>query len=511
MVRSTPPPARRLVISWLVAALAPALLLLQPGPSARAATELLDPLAPAAGWLYDDSVTSMSHVRSVIGADEMHALGYTGDGVGVALVDTGVVPVPGLSSGDVVNGPDLSFESQSDHRVYLDSFGHGTHMAGIIAGDSEGSLLGLEEDFTGIAPDARLTSVKVGAHDGGVDVSQVIAAIDWVVEHKDDDPRHPIRVLNLSYGTDGTQDYRIDPLTHAVENAWRAGIVVVASGGNDGTSASQLNNPAYDPFVLAVGAADTAGTVVTADDTVPPFSSRGSASRRVDVVAPGRSIASLRSPGSFLDMAHPGARVGDHLFKGSGSSQAAAVVSGAVALLLEQRPDLTPDEVKALLRGTAAPLSGADDAGQGAGEIDLRAASVTAGFGQPQTFETSTGTGSVEEARGTQHVADGGVDLVGEFHVLGPWSKKWAEESTVGTAWEGGDWNRRTWTGDCWCATSWAGPAWSSVPWKGDSWAEQPWSGRSWPGHRWDGHRWDGDGWDGGSWVGHRWDGDAWG
>ena len=512
--------ARRRVLLCLSALLA-ALLVPAAPASADSTTSLADPLEPVTGWLYDDSVTRLSEVRAAIGADAMHALGYTGDGVGVALVDTGVVPVPGLTADAVVTGPDLSFESQSDAHRHLDSFGHGTHMAGIIVGDAPPSVPGLSSGFTGVAPDARLTSVKVGAHDGGVDVSQVIAAIDWVVEHRNDDPRHPIRVLNLSYGTDGTQDRLTDPLTHAVENAWRAGIVVVASGGNDGTSADSLSNPAYDPFLLAVGASDTQGTSARSDDTVPEFSGRGNASRRVDVVAPGRSIASLRSPGSFLDVAHPGARVGEHLFKGSGTSQAAAVVSGAVALLLEQRPELTPDQVKALLRATADPLPAADGAGQGAGEVDLVEASLTPAPGAVQTFPPSTGTGSIEASRGSHHVADGGVELVGEHHVLGPWSRRWAEDSAAGTAWDGGVWNGRTWTGDCWCATSWSGPAWSSAAWRGDSWAGEPWSGRSWPGHGWDGtswvghgwdgHGWDGHGWDATSWVGHGWDGGVWG
>ena len=146
----------------------------------------------------------------------------------------------------------------------------------------------------------------------------MIAAIDWVVEHRNDDPGNPIRVLNLSYGTDGVQDYQIDPLAHAVENAWRAGIVVVVAGGNDGIGRRKLNNPAYDPYVIAVGAADTRGPRRTGDDLVPDFSSRGDASRRVDVAAPGRSIVSLRNPGSYLDLAHPGAR------SATASSRAAA-------------------------------------------------------------------------------------------------------------------------------------------------------------------------------------------
>ena len=284
------------------------------------------------GWLFDSSVASMPHVRGVVGADALWARGYTGRGVGVALIDTGVVPVPGLESSSVVNGPDLSFESQSPGLQHYDTFGHGTHMAGIIAGNGRDGLLGLTR-FRGLAPDARLTSLKVATSDGAVDVSQVVAAVDWVVQHRNDDPKNPIRVLNLSFGTDGVQGYQVDPLTHAVENAWRAGIVVVVSGGNEGPLAA-LNNPAYDPYVLAVGAADTRGTTGTSDDLVPGFSSRGGASRRVDLTAPGRSIASLRDPGSYLDSAWPSARYGDGLFKGSGTSQAAAVVSGGVALLL---------------------------------------------------------------------------------------------------------------------------------------------------------------------------------
>ena len=230
-------------------------------------TGTVNGLLSPTGWIVDEGVTELDHVSAVIGADRMQSRGYTGRGVGVALVDTGVVPVRGLTSGNVVNGPDLSFESQSAAQVSLDGFGHGTHMAGIIAGNEPATLLGGKR-FQGIAPGSRLTSIKVGATDGAVDVSQAVAAVDWVVAHRNDDPRNPIRVLNLSYGTDGVQDYKLDPLTHAVENAWRAGIVVVVAGGNGGTDSPRLNNPAYDPYVLAVGASDTKRTVDASDDVV---------------------------------------------------------------------------------------------------------------------------------------------------------------------------------------------------------------------------------------------------
>jgi serine protease AprX len=472
-------------------------------------TGTVDTLLGPTGWIVDPGETDMSDVAAVIGADRMHGRGYTGAGVGVALVDTGVVPVKGLTSGNVVNGPDLSFESQVDSQRYQDTFGHGTHMAGIIAGNDPATLLGTR--FQGIAPGARLTSLKVGTAQGAVDVSQVVAAIDWVVTHRNDDPRNPIRVLNLSYGTDGVQDYRVDPLTHAVENAWRAGIVVVVAAGNSGTDAPRLNDPAYDPYVLAVGASDTEGTVSASDDLVPDFSSRGDAARRVDLVAPGRSIVSLRDPGSEIDDANPTARVDDRFFKGSGTSQAAAVTTGAVALLLQSRPTLRPDQVKALLRSSAEAMPAADAVGRGAGELDVYRAYQAATPITTQTWDRSTGLGSLELARGTQHVGDAGVELTGEQDVLGPFdARTWAPASAAFTAWSGGTWAGSTWTDGCWCASSWAGKSWAGKSWAGKSWAGKSWADEAWAGKSWAGKSWAGDGWTGSSWLGKSWAGSAW-
>jgi serine protease AprX len=224
---------------------------------------------------------------------------------------------------------------------------------------------------------------------------------------------------------------------------------------------------------------------------VPGFSSRGDASRRVDVTAPGRSVVSLRDPGSYVDTLFPGARSGDRFFKGSGTSQAAAVVSGAVALLLDQRPGLTPDQVKALLRQTASPMPIADDAGRGAGEINLASAGLAAAPLGTQLDPRSAGTGSLEAARGTSHVADGDVELTGEKDVQGPWNAdKWAQNSTDGTSWVGGRWNNRDWTGDCWCASSWSGSSWSGRTWAGRTWAGGDWTGRTWAGRTWAGWNW---------------------
>jgi serine protease AprX len=202
-------------------------------------------------------------VTKAVGAHDVWSQHVTGKGVGVALIDSGVAPVTGMH-GQVVNGPDLSFESQSDDLRYLDSYGHGTHLAGIIAGRDPDVQQGNEHDarkFVGVAPDAHVVSLKVATAGGAVDVSQILAAIDWAVQHRDD-PALNIRVLNLSFGTDSTQDPRLDPLSYAVETAWKSGIVVVVSGGNDGGS-TPLRMPARNPYVLAVGAAHNNGSTTT--------------------------------------------------------------------------------------------------------------------------------------------------------------------------------------------------------------------------------------------------------
>ena len=312
---------------------------------------------------------SLLNTATTVRARQMWRDGFRGQGVDVALIDSGVSPVEGLDGKNkLVHGPDLSFESQADNLRYLDTFGHGTHMAGIIAGRDAGTTDEADESahhrFLGIAPRSRVVSVKVANAQGATDVSQVIAAIDWVVQHRTDNGLN-IRVLNLSFGTDGVQDYQLDPLSYAVEVAWHKGIVVVVAGGNAGYGSAKLNNPAYNPYVIAVGASDSKGTSDVADDIVPEWSSSGNGSRNPDLVAPGKSVASLAVPSSQLDQSYPSAKVGGRFFRGSGTSQSAAVVSGAAALLLSQRPTMTPDQVKALLTSTAGKLPAATDAGTG--------------------------------------------------------------------------------------------------------------------------------------------------
>jgi subtilisin family serine protease len=455
------------------------------------------------------------------GAAEFWNDGYTGQGVGVALIDSGVVPVNGLTTpGKIVNGPDLSFESQAPNLRYLDTFGHGTHMAGIIAGrDAEAPSVVQKGDkqFLGIAPDARIVNIKVADAFGAADVSQVIAAIDWVVTHKDD-PGLNIRVLNLSFGTDGVQDYRLDPLTFAVEAAWHRGIVVVVAAGNRGFGSSKLNNPAYDPYVIAVGAAATDGKYDAIEDRVAPFSSFGDDLRHPDLVAPGKSVASLRAPGSYIDQGYPQAVVGSRFFRGSGTSQAAAVVAGAAALIIEQRPAVTPDQVKALLLASTNPIPGASTAAQGAGLLDLKEARDRSTPTGKQNWPRANSLGSLDLARGNARLTDGGSVLDGERDIFGhAWdARTWTSLSATGSAWSGGDWLARTWSGGCWCGSSWTARTWSAVTWangswSGRTWSSDAWSARTWSGRTWSGGPWAGRTWSAGTWSGDVWAGAAWG
>jgi serine protease AprX len=458
---------------------------------------------------------SLYSATRVIGARRYWKQGLTGEGVDVALIDTGVAPVRGLEDpGRVVNGPDLSFESQAENLAYLDTYGHGTHMAGIIAGNDEPGLppstLG-HHKFLGVAPDARLVSLKVGNALGATDISQVIAAIDWVVQHRHDGGLD-IRVLNLSFGTDGVQDYVMDPLIYAAEVAWRKGIVVVVAAGNSGFGTQQLNNPAYDPYVIAVGADDTAGTVKPSDDVVPEWSSRGNETRHPDLVAPGKSIAGLRVPGSYVDQNHPEGLVNGRYVRGSGTSQAAAVVSGAAALVIQQRPNLSPDRLKALLTSTAAPIPSADRAGQGAGLIDLRRAFDARAPRGSQGWPEAAGTGSLESARGSAHLTLDGVELTGEQDIFGmPWDgTAWAPNAWAEATWDGGRWNGVEWTGDCWCGTSWSRMSWSRMSWSRMSWSRMSWSGDSWEGGPWTRMSWSRMSWSRMSWSRMSWSSVSW-
>jgi serine protease AprX len=354
--------------------------------------------------------------------------GPDGRGVDVALVDSGVVPVGSLAEpGRVVYGPDFSSERNDRDLRNLDTFGHGTHLAGLIAGRDR--ITG----FAGVAPAARLVSLKIAGANGETSLGRVLGALEWIHRnHKA--PGYNIRVVNLSLGVPG-DDYRSDVLAFAVEQLWKDGIVVVAAAGNNGSDARTLDMPADDPFVIAAGASDTKKTADPRDDRVADFSSR-SRFRSPDLVAPGTEMLSLRVPGSTLDHEFPGARVNGRYFRGSGTSQAAAVTSGIAARVLSARPELNPDQLKAVLVTGAVDLPDPRSA-DGAGRIDLRRS-------------LAVPTPSPEAAR--QRFAPSVVDLDRVRREL-----RGEYDDQLGPA---GQWNGRRWSGRRWSGRRWSGDTW---------------------------------------------------
>jgi serine protease AprX len=445
-------------------------------------------LAPAsvAAAAYDPTsdVNSMNLTTLYSGAQAWWAAGYTGEGVDVALIDSGVAPVNGLTApGKVVYGPDLSLESQAPNLTNLDTFGHGTFMAGLIAGKDDGVsapyAAASATNYIGMAPDARIVSLKVATADGGTDVSQVIAAIDWVVQHKNDNGLN-IRVLNLSYGTNSTQDYLLDPLSYAVSQAWKAGIVVVAAAGNSGFQTSHgapaLANPGFNRRIIAAGASDSNGTLAILDDTVPSWSAQAKAgsARAPDFVAPGTHLQGLRVPGSYIDMNYPDSVIDGRFMRGSGTSESAAITSGAVALLLDRWPNATPDQVKRLLKLNAFYMPECGKSGRmGSGELQLGPILSASLPAYEQVLPWSTGTGTLEGARGTDHLTRDGVVLSGEQDIFGaPFdSAAMAALEAAGNSWSGGTWNGNSWSGD-----SWSGNSWSGIRWSGNSWSSGDWN-----------------------------------
>jgi serine protease AprX len=450
-----------------------------------------------------DTAATLAQVRTLIGAGTGTAATLTGKGVGVALIDTGVAPVPGLPAAQIVNGPDLSFESQAPNLRYLDTFGHGTHMAGIIVANDTAT------GTKGLAPQAKLTSIKVGTSNGTVDVSQVIAAVDWVVEHRNDDAANPIRVINLSYGSGGTPNTWNDSLGFAVEKAWKSGIVVVAAAGNDGNAAGSLANPATDEWILSVGAAATKGTVTAADDELTTFTNLPVGGKQINVLAPGVSIVSLRDNGSYVDANNSSARVGETLFRGSGTSQAAAVTSAAVALLVQAKPAATPDQIKDWLVKSATYVPNGKAATLGLKEINVSAALARTATAVPaQAWSQSSGAGSLELARGSSRVMYDNVPLAGQSSVWGPLATSaWAVKSGTESSWVGGVWMGYRVAGDGWTGTSFASKTWAEATWSNS----RPWSGATtWTDTNWSARTWSARTWSTGTWSARTWSSDDW-
>ena len=426
------------------------------------------------------SIGDLRSVSSMIGADTAWSHGLDGSGVGVAMIDSGISAVPGTDTA-VVQGPD--FTTDAAHRRGPRRRRRARHAPRRHRRRADVVAAG----FHGIAPGAHLVDLKVRSASGATDVASVVAAVDWATAHR---AELGIGVINLAFN----RSQPSPALTAALDRAWDAGLVVVVSAGNDGRTGS-LTWPAADPRLLTVGATDPSGTVAPADDRLAAYSSRGDAVRQPDVVAPGRSIVSLVAPGAAGPREHPASRVGEHLVKGTGTSQSTAVVSGAVALLRQARPDLGPDAIKALLTGTAQPLVGTP-AGSGAGRIDLtRALGSLADAPRPGRLDGRSGRPPPRPPRSTGWSSNAGRATRGPGNSRGR-ATRWSGNSWSGSSWSGNSWSGNSWSGNSWSGNSWSGNSLvgqlvvrATARGPGNSWSGNSWSGNSWSGNSWSGQQ----------------------
>jgi serine protease AprX len=438
-----------------------------------------------------DNVSTVNSVFArEIGADRLLGEGIDGRGVRIALIDTGVTELDDVKGRVVRDVPDPARADRfapcadfSGENTCNDSYGHGTFMAGLIAGHGAAS----GGTFSGVAPGAGIVSVKIAGKDGSADVSKVLAAIQYVVSFARD---LNIRVLNLSLGTNSKISYRYDPLNLAVERAWRAGIAVVVSAGNLGPRSRTVSKPGDDPFVITVGAVDDRETPAIDDDRLPRFSARGptytDGISKPDVVAPGGRVVSLNVAGSFIDRNAPKTSMPAPYRRGSGTSMAAAVTSGAAALVLQANPAWTPDRLKFALVATARKVAERDVSGVGAGLIEAHEAARNApgGLANQRIKVVSDGSGSLDGSRGDVKVTSRCLPF--EQLVDKDCDHLHGDETANGGSWDPAEYMSGSWDGSSWYDGQWVNPF--GTTWEGSSWYDNLWFGSSWQGSSWYGN-----------------------
>ena len=381
----------------------------------------------------------------------------TGKGVGVAVIDTGI-------DGSLSDFNDAVGESRvvasvvtsPDATTAADTYGHGTHVAGIIAGNGNARAADdpLDGRYIGIAPEANLISIKAGDDDGHATILDAIFGLQFVIDHRDE---FNIRVVNLSLESTVAQSYRVDPLDAAVESAYFHGILVVAAAGNHGATEDAANYaPGNDPFALSVGAVDDQGTQSRGDDVFTEWSSVGRTQdgfAKPEIGAPGAHIVSTLARDSAFASLCPSCIVDGEYIRAGGTSMAAPVVSGVAALMLELHPEWTPDQVKSTLIATGRNLDGGVD------EANAQAALSTA------TPASGVNEGIV--ANDLVDVATGEIDYTRSSWSRSSWSSVEPDSLVAG-------WTRSSWSCAC------TGSEEDAVDPTRSSWSRSSWSRSSW-------------------------------
>ncbi|HUR15205.1 MAG TPA: S8 family serine peptidase, partial [Mycobacteriales bacterium] len=364
-----------------------------------------------------DATGVASTVRATLG---LGAPAGEGAGVTVAVVDTGVADVADLAGR--VQHVDVTGDGTGD------GYGHGTFVAGLVAGDGSSS----GGAYAGIAPAASVLDVRVAHDDGTSDLVTVLKGLQVVAQHPE------VSVLNLSLSSGSPLPYQLDPLTIALESLWARGTTVVVPAGNDGAEGrGSVSSPGSDPVLLTIGGLDEAGTADHGDDVVADWSGQGPAPQGVqkpDLAAPGAHVVSVGAVGSQVWQANPGSHVGAAYLKGSGTSFATAVASGAVAALVSARPALTPDQVKSLLGKTAYGI-GAPQWQAGRGGLDLAAALTGRTPHSAENAEPFPGDPAVMQALVAAIVSGDEDAAAAAWGQLSAAARQWAARQWAASSW----------------------------------------------------------------------------
>ena len=413
-----------------------------------------------------------------------------GQGVSVAVVDSGVYKSKDLANKRILANVNFN---RSYHNG-SDTFGHGTFVAATIAGDGSASRGG----YMGVAPKTNILNVRVSNDQGVSTEADVIEALQWVKENK---AKYNIRVVNLSLNARVMQSYLTSPLDAACEALWFSGIVVVVSAGNNGTAA--LYPPANDPFVITVGATDDNGTASLSDDVMASFSAYGSVESgggKPDLVAPGRNIIAYLPRHNQLRISndHPRNRVDNDYFRMSGTSMAAPMVTAAVAMLLQDEPNLTPDQVKYRLKATAnKSWPGYDVERAGAGYLDIYAA--------------VNGTSTAKANAGIRpHRVLALMAVLAVYATYNSVPADWGSVNWDSVNWDSVNWDSVNWDSVNWDSVNWDSVNWDSVNWDSVNWDSVNWDSVNWDSVNWDSVNWDSVNWDSVNWDSVNWDSVNW-
>jgi serine protease AprX len=412
-------------------------------------------------------------------ATQVWKAGGSGQGVSVAVLDSGVANDVDLTKNSNRVLVHVGFAG-AESAQQPDPGGHGTHIAGTIAGDGTNSA----GQFIGMAPKANVIDVQVLDARGNGRISSVLRGLEWVLAHQQ---QFNIRIVNMSFGAPPLVSYRFDPFAAAAEIAWRHGLLMVAASGNTGPNSGTVASPGIDPYIITVGSTDDQATLQLSDDVLAWFSSWGTAQDSVakpDLLAPGRKVVSILVPGSTLDTLLPDHEVvalnGSKYFRLTGTSMSTAVVSGAAALLLEHQPTLTPDLVKKILVSTTQTFgTGTMPVGAGAGLLNANAAWSSA-------------------IRGTTNAGLRQSDALARtlYPIVYNQPLAWKSLTYLGTNWSGYTWLNLPWNDAAWDNIVWDNIAWDNIAWDNIVWDQTSWDNIAWDNIVWDDAGWDTIAWD---------------